>query len=285
MYSLNESQIRLIRQEVSRQEVSLGHLADDLIDHICCEIEYRMANPRDFDLVYRDILSEIGHTGLQKIQFDTLYLIDKNYRLMKNTMKIAGVVSMAFIAFGSLFKIMHYPGANILFIAGFSVLGLAFFPSALLIMKKESNHQSHTMMYGAALLGGIALMAGILFRVMHWPESTTIMTAGYIMLTVVFLPLLLVNLFHETEDSNLRYAYAFGAGSLFISTIGFILKLNHMPGAAVLLLLGSVGLTTVFLPWYSHLMYLKKGRFENSFLFLCTGVMYFILFNLLLSVS
>ncbi len=285
MYCLNETQIRLIRQEVIRQEISLGHLADDLIDHICCEIENRMTHPRDFEPVSREILQEIGHNGLQKIQFDTLYLIDKNYRLMKNIMKITGLVSMAFIAFGSLFKILHYPGANILFILGFTVLGLVFFPSALLVMKKESNHQSHTMMYGAALLGGIALMAGTLFRILHWPESTTIMTAGYIMLTVVFLPLLLVNLFHETEESNLRYAYVFGAGSLFVSTIGFMLKLNHMPGAAILLVLGSVGLTSVFLPWYSYLVYMKKGRFVNSFLFLCTGVLYFILFNLLLSVS
>ena len=83
----------------------------------------------------------------------------------------------------------------------------------------------------------------------------------------------------------MRWIYIIGAVSIFFASIGFIFKLNHLPGALIFLLLGSVGLTSIFLPAYTYRLFKDKDRLQTSYIFLCTGILYFALFNLLLAVN
>ncbi len=95
---------------------------DELIDHVCCDVEYEMRNGLPFAKAYEMVKNKIGMEGLERIQHETLYLIDKKYRIMKNTMKISGMIAPILLAFGSLFKIQHWPGAGVLFVSGFFLL-------------------------------------------------------------------------------------------------------------------------------------------------------------------
>ncbi len=42
MPELNLQNIDQIRSDISRQEITFSHLLDDLIDHVCCDVEYEM---------------------------------------------------------------------------------------------------------------------------------------------------------------------------------------------------------------------------------------------------
>ena len=132
MNSLNENQIKLIEADVETARITLVNLSDELVDHICCEVERLMEmKGKSFDEAYKEIKKQTGTHVLQKIQQNTLYLIDKNYKLMKNTMKITGNVSLSLIAFGTIFKIMYWPGATMLLVVGFVLLCFLFFPAAI----------------------------------------------------------------------------------------------------------------------------------------------------------
>ena len=283
MYSLNEEEVSLIRKEVDRQDIHLRHLAFDLVDHISCEIEEMIAQGRSFQEAYRTVLQTIGIDGLDQIQKDTLYLTDKKYRIMKNSMKISGVAGMALLSFGALFKIQHYPGADLLIVTGFLLLGAVFFPISMMVMRKESQQLERPMIYLTALIGGLAIIFAILLKVEHWPGASPIFITGYALLSLVFLPLILISLLKSSLQKSQRITYIMGAVSLFLCLVGTCAKFNHWPGAFITLILGSIGLTTVFFPLYSLTSYQSSQKLEPRFIFIVIGLLYFNLFNLLLA--
>jgi hypothetical protein len=91
MPELSLSDIGQINRDVRREEISFSHLADELIDHICCDVEGKMRDGMSFGDAYRSVKEKLGHGRLREIQKETLYAVDTKYRNMKNTMKITGI--------------------------------------------------------------------------------------------------------------------------------------------------------------------------------------------------
>jgi hypothetical protein len=283
MDSLNQNLVDLVRREVDRQDIHFSHLADEMVDHISCEIEYLLIQGSTFQDAYSKVMGIIGPDGLQELQKETLYMIDKKYRFMKNSMKITGVAGMALLAFGALFKIQHFPGGDILFVAGFFLLGALFFPVSILVLQKESKQLERPLIYVSALIGGLALIFAIMLKVMHWPGANPLCFLGYAMLGLLFLPLLLFRQLKNTMDKHLWYIYILGAVSLFFCLAGTCFKFNHFPGAYILLLAGSLGFTALFFPLYALKEFKGFHKVEPRFIFMCIGIVYFNLFNLLLA--
>ncbi|MEI6576009.1 MAG: hypothetical protein WCO63_07525 [Bacteroidota bacterium] len=283
MYHLNEEELNFVRKEVERQDIHFRHLANDLIDHISCEIEEMISRGRKFQDAYKEVLGIIGTDGLQDLQKDTLYLTDKNYRIMKNSMKISGVAGMALLVFGILFKMQHYPGGDILLVIGFLLLGGLFFPASLMVMRKEYQQLDRPLIYITLMIGGLAIIFAVLLKVLHWPGANILFLLGYSMMDLLFLPLLLFSLLKNTSDSQLKTTYVIGAFSLFFCMAGGLFKMLHYPGAFILLIVGSLGLTAVFFPMYVYKMYKASDRLDPQFIFLCIGMLYFNMFNLLLA--
>jgi hypothetical protein len=283
MYQLNEDQIALIEKVVIKQDIHLKHLATDLVDHLCCEIEEQIWQGKKFSEAFNHVMYMVGSDGLKQIQLDTLYLTDKKYRSMKNLVKIAGVASMAMITTGSLFKIQHWPGANILFLLGFLILGGIYFPSSILSFKKESTKPEPMLIYISALIGGLSVIFATMFKLLHWPGAMILFITGYGLLGLVFIPLILKELLKTVETRYMKITYWIGATSLFLCLAGSLCKVNHYPGAFVLLISGSVGLTTLFLPLYTIEVSAKSSRINPAYIFMSFGIVYFHLFNLLIA--
>ncbi|HNX67259.1 MAG TPA: hypothetical protein PKH02_10280, partial [Bacteroidales bacterium] len=110
MPDLTIQNIELITRDVRMQEISFSHLADELIDHICCDVEHEMRGGLSFNEAYRKVNGKIGGRRLKEIQEETLYAVDTKYRKMKSTMKFSGVCGTILLGFAALFKIMHWPG-------------------------------------------------------------------------------------------------------------------------------------------------------------------------------
>ncbi len=283
MVRLSATEIRFIQEEVARQDIHLRHLAIELTDHLCCETEALMDQGHSFRDAFHKVLEIIGKDGLQQIQKDTLFLTDKQYRLMKNSVKIAGVAGMALLAFGALLKIQHLPGASVLMVTGFFLLGFIFFPVSMMVLRKESQQPGRSLLYLTATAGGLAVIFAVMLKVMHWPGAIPLFTAGYGILGLGFLPLLLFSLLKQTPDKGLRITYIIGMLSLFFCLAGGCAKFGHYPGALALLIIGSVGLTSVFYPLYSLKEFTRSGKTEPQFILLSIGILFFDLFNLLLA--
>src|SRR3989304_5524239 len=191
MHGLNKGIIRLITETIDNAGITFSHLRDDLIDHLCCQIEKEMQGGLNFQNAFAKIKNSTGIKDLQKVQEKTILLIDKNYCAMKKTMKVSGIISTSLLMFGSLFKIYHWPGASVMITLGFLILCLLFLPSANYVMHKEKKDKSLMLLFISAFLGSFGFFLGILFKVQHWPGAGLMLTIGIGLLWVGFLPALL----------------------------------------------------------------------------------------------
>ncbi len=285
MESLNIKQVEIIASEVHLAKISLSHLADDLIDHICCEVETEMSLGKSFKEAYEAVKQIFGIRDLQKIQENTRYLIDKNYKLMKTTMKVSGLVSLILLGLATVFKIMHWPWAGVGMVLGFFILGMLFFPSAIYVNFRDSHKKKNLLLHLTALLGGIIFMAGILFKIMHWPWAGFMIIIGTTVLLWIFLPILLYVQIKKAKSRQEKVLYVIGVFSLIIFEMATAFKIMHWPGAMVLMLFGSVMMFSVFLPIYTSRKFKETGRITGQFIFLIITSMFAILFTFLLAVN
>jgi uncharacterized membrane protein (DUF106 family) len=285
MLELTKGNIRTITETIDKAEITFSHLRDDLIDHICCEVENIMQQGVDFQNAFVEIKKSFGVKDLQKVQEQTLLLIDKNYRIMKKTMKVSGVLSTSLLMFGSLFKINHWPGAGLILVLGFFILCFLFLPSAYYVMHGENKNQRMIFLYISAFLGSIGFFLGLLFKIMHWPGANILLICGLGVLGIIFLPALLVYLLKTAKNQSEKIIYSIGIIAGVIYLFGFLSKMMQWPGAVLLLTLGSAVLVAIFLPALTVFWYKNEKFVKGSFVYLIAAISWFILFSILISIN
>ncbi|MCU0460363.1 MAG: hypothetical protein MUE37_14910 [Bacteroidales bacterium] len=152
MPDLRVSDIDLIKQDVMSNEICFSHLADELIDHLCCDVENEMAGGLSFRDAWLKVKGSMGNRRLREIQEETLFAVDTKYRNMKNTMKISAIAGTIMLGFAALFKIMHWPGAGIMLTLGSLLLAFVFMPSALTVLWKETHSGKKLFLYVSAFI-------------------------------------------------------------------------------------------------------------------------------------
>jgi hypothetical protein len=279
---LTKLQVLNITETIDKAEISFSHLRDELIDHVCCEIESLMKKGTGFDEAFENIKPKVGIRELEKVQENTLLLIDKKYRIMKRIMSISGVLSLVCLIAGSLLRIYLIPGANIVLFLGFLCLCFIFLPSSITIMRKENKANSKILLYISAYIGSIGFSSGILFKVMHWPGAGIILPAGIAFLALVFMPVLWYNLKNKIESKLEKYAVLTGiiGGSLHFMAILF--KIQHWPGAAIMLFISVIAIIFVFLPVYTYVKFKDETNVNAKFIYLVYAFTFFVLLTLLL---
>jgi hypothetical protein len=285
MNCLDSRHIRQIEEDVESARITINNLSQELVDHICCEVESLMSKGKSFDEAYAIIREQAGLKVLQQIQENTLYLTDKTYKTMKTTMKITGNVSLAFIAIGTLFKIMHWPGASPILILGFFTLCFIFFPAAIYLNYNYRKDQKKPLLNLSIGIGGVTFMVGVLFKLMHWPGAALLLFAGWTIILGIFLPLLLFVKLKEAENRKEKNIYILGAISLIIFEVSTMFKMFHWPGAGPLMLLGGLLLIVVFLPMFASLKFKNNSMSIAQFIFLITTSLYAVVLTFLLAMN
>lgn len=285
MCSLDKKQVKAIAEDVKQASITLSHLADDLVDHICCEVENMMDEGKSFKQAYEIVKKQTGISVLKKIQEDTKYLTDKNYRIMKTTMKITGNISLAMIMFGTVFKIMHWPGAGPLLVFGFFILCAVFFPVAVYVNYKNASKKKNLILHISVLISGIIFMIGVIFKIMHWPGSGRMLFVGYLSLLFIVLPILLLVKIKNAEQKKDKRIYILGIIALTIFGLSSMFKMFHWPGASILMLVGALLMVSVFLPLYTWSRIQQEGKITGQFIYTIIACMFLVLFTSLLALN
>ena len=192
MPELSLHHIDQISRDINREEITFSHLLEDLIDHVCCDVENEMQNGLSFSEAYRNVKQKMGSRRLKEIQEETLYAVDTKYRYMKNTMKISGVAGTIMFGFAALFKIQHWPAAGILMTLGALILAFVFLPSALGVLWKETHNRKRLFLFISAFFAGMLFILGTLFKIQHWPMAGSILTLSALSGILFFIPALAV---------------------------------------------------------------------------------------------
>jgi len=202
MFSLTEEQIAFIENDIKVRGITSPDLSIDLLDHICCLIENKLDEYRNFDTVYQETILLFGKNGLKEIQDETNRLLTfKHYYTMNKTMKISGYVSSLMILFGAFFKFNHWPGASILMVFGVFFFTILFLPLLFILKFKSSAENNRSVVLSIiGFISAITLSSGVLFRIMHWPNARLLTITGCALLVLGYLPIYLLSIYKNTTN-------------------------------------------------------------------------------------
>lgn len=198
-------------ERIKADLVGLGltydRLIDDVLDHVCCMVEEYMDAGNDFESSYSKVLQSIGEKRLPEIQHQTFLNLDKKYQRMKNFTYIFGLSSALLTIIGAFFKKMHWPGASILVTVGIVLVVLVFLPLYFITRQREQVEKKNPIYAIVGYLTIALLLAGALFKLMHWPGSGLVLQLGTGLLVVGFIPLYVVNVFQRGGGEKVTLPY------------------------------------------------------------------------------
>ncbi|CAN5416152.1 hypothetical protein BH11BAC2_BH11BAC2_26070 [soil metagenome] len=190
MYTISESQIEFILNDIRRNGIELEDLQQNLLDHICCIIENEFVENGDFEQFYYSTARKFYKNSMREIENETIsLLIHKNYYIMKKIMIGSGITSVALLSMGIILKFLHQPGASFGIVLGIVSMSLIFLPLMITLRIKEKKETKDKVLVAIGAIAAITMSMGVLFKVMYWPGANMMGILSVGVLFFVFLPI------------------------------------------------------------------------------------------------
>ncbi len=107
----------------------------------------------------------------------------------------------------------------------------------------------------------LILFIGTVFKMMHWPAAGIIITIGFVLFTLVFIPLALINSYKETKEKQKLILYIISFLCISVVCAGALFKIMQWPGSTILMVIGVPLPFVLFLPAY--LIFINKSKQIN----------------------
>lgn len=285
MPELSLHHIEQVQQDILKEEIFFSHLFDDLVDHVCCDVEYEMQQGLSFHEAYQKVKTKMSPQRYKEIQKETLYAVDSKYRNMKKAMKFSGITGTILLAFAAFFKIQHWPMAGVMLVIGAFILAFIFMPSALNVLWKETHNKKRIFNYILAFITALLFITGIVFKVQHWNFAGAIITLSAISGILIFIPSLLFSSLTNQEDRSKRKIYILGAAGLVFYIAGLLFKIQHWPLATICMLVGLADIFIVVFPWYTWVSWKDENYVSSRFIFMVIGALSIVLPSTLITMN
>ena len=208
MVSLSDNQIDTIHDLLLGRGITLDSLRFDLLDHVCCMVEEKKETGVNFQLALKDSIQQFGEDGLHKTQEATLSLLNSKSIIMKKISAVLGIISSVLACAGGLFKIMHWPGANVLLLSGIVGIVFLYLPMLIIVKFRETESTLLKFSYVAGLFGAMVNGLGALFKLMHFPGANFLIITSLLIIGLIFMPIYFTHAVRLAENklSNLAFA-------------------------------------------------------------------------------
>lgn len=123
---------------------------------------------------------------------------------MKKFIYISGVLLLNIFAFGSIFKITHWPGANIIFVIGIGLFAVMFLPLAVL-KSYNDNGKKNASLYFAGFFCAFFCIISSLFKVLHLPGASVMLAISIPLPFIYFLPVYIYFHYKSGEKSYMNF--------------------------------------------------------------------------------
>ena len=131
---------------------------------------------------------------------------------MKKTIYFIALITTFLIVSGSLFKIMHWPGAAVMIILGSFSFAFLFIPLIILKKFKEESFSKDQIIYSIGIILGTVFGLGFIFKIMHWPMATILMLSSIILFNFLYVPAYFISRYNRDE---LRYSTIINSVMMF----------------------------------------------------------------------
>ena len=102
--------------------------------------------------------------------------------------------------------------------------------------------------YILGVISAIIISTGVILKVNHWPAAQILITAGTLILVLIFFPAALINNYKAEGNAQNRLLYIVTYITCFVVFIGMLFKIQHWPYAGVWLSIALPFPYIVFLP-------------------------------------
>ena len=190
-----------IRQVVDESSIRRMDMRENIIDHLSCAVEYKLLNGISFENALQTAIYEFAPNGFKEIEFETEILLHPKTIIMKKLTYLSGLLFSIAASFGSIFKILHLPGANELTVIGFAGLAIVFAPLLVIVRQKAWKSNIERSRKVLLLISIITVATGIVLKVLRLAGSETTLLTGLILFTLGFLPLAFFKMYKESMAS------------------------------------------------------------------------------------
>ncbi len=184
-------------------------LADDMTDHVACDLEERMAAGATFEEAWNAWLQSLSQEHFRNLQSQTMTTIEKRFTISRGTTWLALGLSFASI----IFKTLHLPFAPELLLASFISVGVALVTGSLTGIALNRERQGSIRIL-TVVAGALLMMAGYAFKLMHLPGADQLLVMAVV-----------VTLGSAIHNTLFVYNHASGKGNLLTH-----LHDKHTPG-------------------------------------------------------
>lgn len=200
MYRIQDNEVDFILDDLKRQGIQTEDLLFNLLDHICCIIEFEKPENEDFFSFYKRVLPRFFKKEIKEIQQETDDLLTfKHFYAMKKTLNITGISSAVLTITGAIFKIMHWPGASIAIQLGGILFALVFLPLMIVLKFRDEAKTIDKIVLSFGFLIAMFAFTGVLFKLMHWPFANILMIGGSAAFIFVYVPLYFITRVRRPE--------------------------------------------------------------------------------------
>ncbi|WP_298901340.1 hypothetical protein [uncultured Psychroserpens sp.] len=138
---LSDQQIEFIENSLKLYGVKSQGLREDLLDHMCSYIESKTSG--DFESLYQEALQKFGgYANFQRLQLETNYQkYEKNIMVFNRLKFSVGSIASLLLVVSLLFKMMHWPYANVMMISAVLIFAFIMIPIHFYVRFKKSIHK------------------------------------------------------------------------------------------------------------------------------------------------
>jgi len=186
MYILSQQDLNKVKDRVMMAEVNNSSLSVDLVDHICCMLEERVELGMKLETAENEVFKEMGEVQLKEIDIETKILTQNKFTMKKRT-KIIGLIALILLITGFTLKMLHLPGAGVIWGVGVLTAAFGFFLFSLI---DRFSYEKSSMMKIATIIGyigSVLLIVGLGLVLLKWPIAVYLAESGSVLLLVYFI--------------------------------------------------------------------------------------------------
>lgn len=121
---------------------------------------------------------------------------------MKKLLYILGFTSVFFITLGTLFRLMHWPGASLTLLFGNILFGVLFIPLFCVNGLLTADTPLLKIAFGSGFFSISGIFTGVFFKVMHWPGASQILIFSTILFLFITLPFYTIS---SSKNLNMKF--------------------------------------------------------------------------------
>jgi hypothetical protein len=190
---LTKEQKQRIREYLERQGLLFKPLQDEMVDHLGCDLELRMAEGHSFDIAWSQVTGEIGDNHFTQIQTEIMETINKRF----NWSQGLSLLALGMLLISTVFKILHLQFTDVMLILSLILLAASLLTTSLSGVFLNRGKQGAARVLG--MIAGILLMlTGYAFKLLHLPGADQILVTAVGVLIVTFV----ANAIYVYRDSS-----------------------------------------------------------------------------------